>query len=98
MVRWLTNPTRSHEAAGSIPGLALWVQDPVLPGAVVWVADAARIPRGCGCGVGRWLQLQLAWEPPYAAGAALEKAKRQKIKKINKEKTKIKINIAPQDI
>ena len=29
------NPTGSHEVAGSIPGLAPWVQDPVLPGAVV---------------------------------------------------------------
>ena len=30
----------------------------------------------------------LAWEPPYAAGAALEKAKRQKKKKERKEKKK----------
>ena len=28
----------------------------------------------------------LAWEPPYAAGAALEKAKRQKKEKKEKEK------------
>ena len=25
------NPTRNHEVLGSIPGLAQWVQDPVLP-------------------------------------------------------------------
>ena len=27
----LTNPTRNHEVEGSIPGLAQWVKDLVLP-------------------------------------------------------------------
>ena len=26
-----TNPTRNHEVVGSVPGLAQWVTDPVLP-------------------------------------------------------------------
>ena len=61
----------------------------------MWVADMVQIPRCCGSGIGQratTLIRPLAWEPPYAADAALEKAKGQKKKKEKKRKEKKKIH------
>ena len=87
VVQWFTNPTRNHEVEGSILGFAhglmiwccreLWCRfrhssDPTL--LWLWRRPVATAPIG-----------PLAWEPPYAEGAAQEIAKKKKRKKKKKK-------------
>ena len=62
VAQWLTNPTKNHEVACSIPGLTQWVNDPAL----LWLWHRPEATA---------LIKPLAWEPPYTMGVALEKPK-----------------------
>ena len=70
VAQWLMNPTRNHEVVGLIPGHAQWCRSKTRLGSRVTVA----LHRPVAIAPIR----PLAWELPCAAGAALEKAKRQK--------------------
>ena len=81
--QWLANPVGIHEDKGSIPGLTQWFKDLALGYGVgcrcsldlaflwLWRKPAATAP----------IQL-LAWELPFAVGAALKRKKKQKTKRL----------------
>ena len=85
MAQWLTIPTSNRGVSGLIPGLAQWVKDPASSRVVGQVADTARIPHCCGCGVGRRggysSDLTPSLGPSICGGCGSKKDKRQKKKK-----------------
>ena len=68
MAQRVTNPASIHEDVGSILGLTQWVEDPVL--LWLWCRPSAVAPIR-----------PLAWERPYAIGAALKNKKNKQKKR-----------------
>ena len=73
MAQRLTNPTRIHKDEGLIPGPLQWVKDLAL----LWLWCRPAVVA---------LIRPLAWELPYAMGAALKRQKDEKKKKKKKKK------------
>ena len=72
MAQWVTNLTAAAWVPGSIPGLAQWVKDQVLPTAVVFTAAVAQFQT-------------LAQELPSAVGAAKRAPRKVQLQSIRRK-------------
>ena len=77
MAQQLANLTSVLENMGLTPGLAQWVKDP---------AFAVSCPELWGRAAATAAVRPIAWELPYAVGAALKKRQKKKVKKVSTEK------------
>ena len=80
MAQWLTNPTRNHEVA--VRSLALLSGLRIRHCHELWCRSQTQLGSRVAVALFRPVATApiqpLAWEPPHATGAALEKAKKKK--------------------
>ena len=75
--------TGKHGVTGLVPSLTLWVGDPALPWAVVWVMDVAQVWHCCGSGMGQQQQL---WLDPWPGSLHVSQVWPSKDKKTKKKR------------